>query len=275
MSESCSHNCSACDKNCGANQKGSLQKSLLPHAKVKKVIAVVSGKGGVGKSATCSLLACMASRKGYNTAILDADVTGPSIPKAFNMHGKADVNEMGILPKRTATGIQIMSMNLLLDDETSPVLWRGALIAGAAVQFWTDVYWNDVDYMFVDMPPGTGDVPLSIYQNLPIAGIVVVTTPQDLVKMIVEKALNMAKKMNVPVLGLVENMSYIPCPCCGKVIEPFGQSQVAAVASEYGIPATARMPIDTTFAGIVDSGRVEEYQNVAPLEGVFAQIEGA
>ena len=273
MSENCSHNCSTCSQNCGANSEGSLIKSLSPDASVKKVIAVVSGKGGVGKSATCALLAAMAQKKGYRTAVLDADVTGPSLPKMFGVHEKAMGNDQGILPVVSASGIQTMSMNLLLAEDTQPVLWRGALIAGAAVQFWTDVLWNDVDYMFVDMPPGTGDVPLSIFQSLPLAGIVMVTTPQDLVKMIVQKALNMAEKMNVPVLGLVENMSYFTCPCCGEKTEIFGQSQAGVFANEYGIPAVARMPIDPVLATLADAGKIAEYDKISALENIFAQIE--
>ncbi|MBO5782722.1 MAG: Mrp/NBP35 family ATP-binding protein, partial [Clostridia bacterium] len=260
MSENCTHNCSTCSKGCGANQEGSLIKSLLPGTSVKKVIAVVSGKGGVGKSATCALLAAMSKKKGYTTAVLDADVTGPSLPKMFGVNQKARGSEAGLLPVRSPSGIQTMSMNLLLEEDTQPVLWRGSLIAGAAVQFWTDVLWEDVDYMFVDMPPGTGDVPLSIFQSLPLAGIVVVTTPQDLVKMIVEKALNMADKMNVPVLGLVENMSYYVCPCCGEKTEIFGQSKAGLFANEYGMPV-ARMPIDPTLAALADAGKIEEYSN--------------
>ncbi|MBO7736535.1 MAG: Mrp/NBP35 family ATP-binding protein [Clostridia bacterium] len=272
MSENCTHNCSTCSKGCGANQEGSLIKSLLPGASVKKVIAVVSGKGGVGKSATCALLAAMSKKKGYTTAVLDADVTGPSLPKMFGVNQKARGSEAGLLPVRSPSGIQTMSMNLLLEEDTQPVLWRGSLIAGAAVQFWTDVLWEDVDYMFVDMPPGTGDVPLSIFQSLPLAGIVVVTTPQDLVKMIVEKALNMADKMNVPVLGLVENMSYYVCPCCGEKTEIFGQSKAGLFANEYGMPV-ARMPIDPTLAALADAGKIEEYPNTQALEALFEQIE--
>ncbi|MBR7099535.1 MAG: Mrp/NBP35 family ATP-binding protein [Clostridia bacterium] len=272
MSENCTHNCSTCSKGCGANQEGSLIKSLSPGASVKKVIAVVSGKGGVGKSATCALLAAMSKKKGYTTAVLDADVTGPSLPKMFGVNQKARGTEAGLLPVRSPSGIQTMSMNLLLEEDTQPVLWRGSLIAGAAVQFWTDVLWEDVDYMFVDMPPGTGDVPLSIFQSLPLAGIVVVTTPQDLVKMIVEKALNMADKMNVPVLGLVENMSYYVCPCCGEKTEIFGQSKAGLFANEYGMPV-ARMPIDPTLAALADAGKIEEYSNTQALEALFEQIE--
>jgi Mrp family chromosome partitioning ATPase len=274
MSEQCEHNCSSCGKSCGANGKSSLLKSLAQGAKVKKVIAVASGKGGVGKSATCALLAAMAQKKGYKAAILDADITGPSIPKMFGITQKAAGSEQGILPVTTKEGIQVMSMNLLLEDESQPVLWRGSLIAGAAVQFWTDVLWQDVDYMFVDMPPGTGDVPLSVYQSLPLSGIVMVTTPQDLVGMIVEKAFSMAQKMNIPVVGMVENMSYISCPCCGKKIEVFGQSKVAAYAAEYGVSSAIRMPIDQNLAQLADMGRVYDY-DASPLEAIFSAIEKA
>lgn len=272
MSESCTHNCSACEKSCGANDKNSLIKSAHPRARVKKVIAVASGKGGVGKSATCALLAALAQKKGYRAAVLDADITGPSAPRLFGVTQKATAVADGILPVVSQEGIQLMSMNLLLEEETQPVLWRGSLIAGAALQFWTDVVWQDVDYMFVDMPPGTGDVPLSVYQSLPIAGVVTVATPQDLVGMIVQKAITMAKTMNVPVVGLVENMSYYVCPCCGKKTEPFGASKAAAVAMENGIAAVARMPLDPALTAFADSGKITEY-DCSPLESVFSAIE--
>lgn len=274
MSENCTHNCSDCGQSC-AERKGATAPAVKSAAggKVKKVIAVVSGKGGVGKSTTCALLAAMSAKKGYRTAILDADITGPSLPKMFGVHEKARANEKGILPVVTDSGIQTMSMNLLLDGEKDPVLWRGSLIAGAAVQFWTDVLWEDVDYMFVDMPPGTGDVPLSVFQSIPLAGVVMVTTPQDVVRMIVEKAMAMANKMQVPVLGLVENMSYFVCPCCGAKTEPFGQSQVAAIANEYSVPVAARMPLDGTLAALADVGKVEEYTVTEPLEKIFERIE--
>lgn len=273
MSQNCAHNCSTCGQSCGANEKDSLIKSLHAGAKVKKVIAVVSGKGGVGKSATCALLAAMSAKKGYRTAVLDADIIGPSMPKMFGVTARAQGSEEGILPVVTREGIQMMSMNLLLEEQTQPVLWRGSLVAGAAVQFWTDVLWKDVDYMFVDMPPGTGDVPLSVFQSLPLAGIVMVTTPQDLVQMIVAKTVSMAGKMGVPVLGLVENMSYFVCPCCGKQTELFGQSKAAAFAAEYGISSVARMPVDPSFTALVDDGRIAEYANTAALEGIFREIE--
>ncbi len=272
MSENCTHDCSSCGKSCGANQKDSLIKSLCKGSKVKKVIAVTSGKGGVGKSMTCALLASFANRKGYRTAILDADITGPSIPKMFGVTDRATADETHILPVKSQSGIEMMSMNLLLEEETQPVLWRGALIAGTALQFWTDVLWKDIDFMFVDMPPGTGDVPLSIYQSLPLAGTVLVTTPQDLVRMIVDKAANMAEKMNIPVLGLVENMSYLTCPCCGKEIELFGQSKAAAFAGEYRIPSVVRMPLDPQLAELADAGRIDEYALPPEIEKVFQRI---
>ena len=274
MSENCSHNCSECAKGCGANEKGSLLKSLPSGACVKKVIAVISGKGGVGKSSVCALLAAMSAKKGYKTAVLDADVTGPSQPKMFGVAERATANERGILPVETKGGIQLMSMNLLLENESDPVLWRGALIAGAAVQFWTDVLWEDVDIMFIDMPPGTGDVPLSVFQSIPLSGIIVVTTPQDLVETIVKKAVNMAKLMNVPVLGLVENMSYFTCPDCGKRHEIFGKSKAQELAAAYGIPAVARMPIDPGLARLVDEGHIMQADTDALAE-VFLSIEKA
>ena len=214
----CTHDCGSCGEECSRRD---MQKAPHELSKIKKVIGIVSGKGGVGKSLTTAMLAVTAQRNGYKTAILDADITGPSIPRMFGITDKAMGTEMGILPAITKTGIEVMSMNLLLEEDTDPVIWRGPIIAGTVLQFWTDVIWNDVDYMFVDMPPGTGDVPLSIYQSLPLDGIVVVTTPQELVSMIVKKAVVMAEKMNIPVLGLVENMSYVQCPDCGKKIEIF------------------------------------------------------
>lgn len=271
----CTHDCSTCSSNCSSRDKQSFVKPLHEGAKVKKVIAVASGKGGVGKSLVTSLLAVRAQARGNRVAVLDADITGPSIPKAFGVTARAYGEEGTIYPVRTKSGMQMMSMNTLLEHDDDPVVWRGTLIAGAAVQFWTDVLWRDVELMFVDMPPGTGDVPLSVFQSLPLAGVVVVSTPQDLVRMIVEKALNMARKMNVPVLGLVENMSYAVCPCCSARIELFGQSKAAAVANEFGIPAVACMPVDPALSALADAGRVEEYAGAAPLEAVFRAIERA
>ena len=245
-----------------------------PHAQssVKKVIGVVSGKGGVGKSLTTSLLASYAQKQGNSVGIMDADITGPSIPHMFGVTDRITGDETGINTVLSPSGMQMVSMNLLLDDATSPVIWRGMVISGTVMQFWTDVIWKDVDLLFIDMPPGTGDVPLTVFQSIPIAGIVIVTTPQDLVKMVVEKAVNMARIMNVPVLGLVENMSYLTCPDCGKKLEIFGHSKADSIAAEYGIPAVAKMPLDTRIASLADNGRIEDYETDA-LKEIYAQIE--
>jgi len=224
---------------------------------IKKVIAVVSGKGGVGKSMTCALLAAAAQNSGKVTAVMDADITGPSIPRMFGVNERAMGSENGILPVLTEGGIQVMSMNVLLENEAEPVVWRGSLISGTVLQFWTDVIWTGVDIMFIDMPPGTGDVPLTVFQSIPIDGVIVVTTPQDLVGMIVQKAVNMAQMMNVPILGIVENMSYIKCPDCGRKISVFGESRVDAIAMENGIPAVAKLPIDAELTKAADSGNIE------------------
>lgn len=231
-----------------------------PLSNIKKVIAVVSGKGGVGKSLVTSLLAVNMNRAGKHSAILDADITGPSIPKLFGIHEKALGNEDGILPCKSKTGIDVMSINLLLENDTDPVVWRGPVIAGTVKQFYTDVIWRGVDFMFVDMPPGTGDVPLTVFQSLPIAGIVVVTSPQDLVSMIVEKAVNMARMMNIPVLGIVENMSYYECPHCGERSEIFGRSHIDETARRFNIPAAARLPINPKLAAASDAGLIEIYE---------------
>jgi Mrp family chromosome partitioning ATPase len=230
-----------------------------PHdlSQIKRVIGVVSGKGGVGKSLVTSMSAVLANKKGYKTAILDADITGPSIPKMFGIHKRAEQNEDGLLPVTTKTGIEIMSLNLLTENETDPVIWRGPVIAGVVTQFWTDVIWGDVDFMFVDMPPGTGDVPLTVFQSIRIDGIIVVTSPQDLVSMIVEKAVNMAKMMNIPILGIVENYSYVECPDCGKKISIFGDSKVDAVASEKGLKVLGKLPVKPEFAQLCDKGEIE------------------
>ena len=270
----CTHDCSTCSSNCSSRDKASFIKPLHEGARVKKTIAVASGKGGVGKSLVTSLLAVRSMARGYRTAILDADITGPSIPKAFGTKLRAAGDEGVIYPVRTADGLQLMSMNSLLEHEEDPVVWRGALIAGAAVQFWTDVLWEDVDIMFLDMPPGTGDVPLSVFQSIPLSGIVVVTTPQDLVEMIVKKAVNMAKMMNVSVLGLVENMSYFTCPDCGKRHEIFGASKAEALAAQYGIPAVARMPVDPAVARLADEGKIARADTDA-LADVFLAVERA
>lgn len=261
MSEQCNGNCASCGENCGERTQESLLAKLNDKSKVKKVIAVVSGKGGVGKSTVTAMLATAMQRAGKRTAILDADITGPSVPKAFGVCECAGASEEGIYPAVSRTGIQIMSINLLLDNEEDPVLWRGPIIAGAVKQFWTDVFWEDVDYMFVDMPPGTGDVPLTVFQSLPLDGIIIVTTPQDLVSMIVEKAVNMAKLMNIPILGLVENMSYVECPDCGKRISIFGESRLEETAKEYGIAALARIPVDPRLTALTDKGALELMEN--------------
>ena len=261
MSE-CTHDCSTCGADCASrNKPESLLEAQNAFSNVKKVIAVVSGKGGVGKSLVTSLMAVLTKRNGSSTAILDADITGPSIPKMFGVHDKAMGTEDGILPVESRTGVKMMSVNLLLENDTDPVIWRGALIAGTVKQFWTDVMWGDVDYMFVDMPPGTGDVPLTVFQSLPVDGIIIVTSPQELVGMIVEKAAKMAKMMNIPVLGLVENMSWIACPDCGKKIYPFGESQTAKVALEEGIPLLAQLPIDPAVAKECDTGTIELFND--------------
>ena len=258
MSE-CTHNCSTCGESCG--ERTSPQSFLKkPHADshIGKVFGVVSGKGGVGKSMVTSQLAVSLRRKGYRVGILDADITGPSIPKAFGMHDKAVGTENALLPCRSATGIEVMSINLLLDDETDPVIWRGPVIGGVVTQFWTDVLW-DVDYLLVDMPPGTGDVTLSVFQSIPLSGIVVVASPQELVGMVVEKAVKMAEKMAVPIVGLVENMSYLACPDCGRKIYLFGEGKCAEAAKKHGLPLLAQMPIDPQLAALVDEGRIEDF----------------
>jgi Mrp family chromosome partitioning ATPase len=238
---------------------------------VRNVIAVISGKGGVGKSLVTSLLAVNTQRSGMNTAILDADLTGPSIPKAFGIKEKLGGNEYGMLPAVTKTGIQVVSLNLLLENETDPVVWRGPVIAGTVKQFWTDTVWNDVDFMYVDMPPGTGDVPLTVFQSLPVKGIVVVTTPQELVSMIVEKAVNMANLMKIPVLGIVENMSYFECPDCGKKHYIFGESRLEEIAAQYGIPTIARIPINPKLAAACDKGMLELFEGNW-LDGITENI---
>lgn len=243
------------------NEKDELKISLNEHSSVKRLIAVVSGKGGVGKSFVTSRLAALFQKKGYRTAVLDADITGPSIPKCFGVKEKAVMGEKGIEPVLTKTGLQVLSVNVLLDDEATPVVWRGPVISGTVKRFWTDTFWSDVDYMFVDMPPGTGDVPLTVFQSLPIDGIIIVTSPQELVSMIVKKAVNMAETMNVPVFGLVENYSYIKCLDCGKVMYPFGEGKTDDISAEYGIPVLARLPIDAKIAEAMDKGEVENLES--------------
>ncbi len=274
MSE-CTHDCSSCGEACASREQESFKKELHEGASVKKVIAVVSGKGGVGKSLVTSLLASEMQRRGHNAAILDADITGPSIPKSFGITGHCFGTDEYLIPVTTHTGLQIMSINLILQDEREPVVWRGPVIAGAVTQFWTDVMWQDVDYMFVDMPPGTGDVPLTVFQSLPVDGIVIVTSPQDLVGMIVAKAVKMAEMMNIPVIGIVENMSYFKCPDCGKEHAIFGESKVAAAAAEYGIAHYARLPIDPAIATMVDAGEVEHVsgEHIAPIADIIESGE--
>ncbi len=255
----CTHDCSTCGLDCPSKKNPeSLLEPANRFSKIKKVIGVVSGKGGVGKSMVTSLLALTMRRRGYNVSIMDADITGPSIPKAFGLKcGGAEGDENGIIPPATATGIKVMSVNLLLDNEATPVIWRGPVIAGTVKQFWTDVVWGYNDIMFIDMPPGTGDVPLTIFQSIPLDGIVIVTSPQELVSMIVSKAVNMANMMNIPVVGLVENMSYVECPDCGKRINIFGESATEKIANEYGLKLLDRMPISPELAHMCDSGRIE------------------
>ena len=260
MAEGCNHNCSSCGESCSSR---TAPQSLLevPHegTKIKHIIAVISGKGGVGKSSVTTSLAVTLNRLGYKTAVLDADITGPSIPKAFGITEKAQGNETTIFPvKSKKYGVDIMSINVLLENESDPVVWRGPVIGGTVRQFWSDTLWDNVDYLFVDMPPGTGDVALTVFQNIPIDGIVVVTSPQDLVSMIVGKAMKMASLMNIPVLGLVENMSYALCPDCGKKIHVFGESHIGEIAEEYHVPVLAQMPINPSLASACDNGTVED-----------------
>ena len=259
MSE-CTHDCSSCGESCAQRAPESLLAPQNAQSHVKKVIAVVSGKGGVGKSLVTSMLAVTMNRREHKTAVLDADITGPSSPTVFGLKTRAVGNDHGILPVETKTGIEVMSVNLLLEHATDPVVWRGPVIAGTVKQFWTDVIWGDVDYMFVDMPPGTGDVPLTVFQSLPVDGIVIVTSPQELVSTIVAKAVNMAHMMNIPIIGIVENMSYIQCPDCGKKIAVFGESHLDAVAAEHGLKVLGRLPIDPQLARQCDSGVLELFE---------------
>ena len=274
MSE-CTHDCSTCGESCGERTAPqSFLKEKNAAARVGKVFGVVSGKGGVGKSMVTSQLAVLMRRKGYNVGILDADVTGPSIPKAFGVHDRAMGDERGMLPVETDGGIQLMSVNLLLDNETDPVLWRGPVIGGVVTQFWTDVVW-DVDYLFVDMPPGTGDVALSVFQSLPLDGIIIVASPQELVSMVVEKAVKMAEMMNIPIVGVVENMSYLVCPDCGREIPLFGQGKTQAAAQAHGLKLLARMPIDPKLAELTDAGRIEDFDGdwLSPVAGILEKFE--
>ena len=269
----CSGNCASCGESCADRKQESLLAEANPNSHVKKVIAVVSGKGGVGKSTVTASLAVAMARKGRKVAILDADITGPSIPTAFGIHQKATGTDAGIDPAVTPGGIELMSLNLLSAHETDPVIWRGPIIAGVVTQFWQEVVWGDVDYMFVDMPPGTGDVPLTVFQSLPVDGVVVVTSPQDLVSMIVTKAVNMAKMMSIPVLGLVENYSYYQCPDCGARHAIFGESHLDQVAADLGVPILAQLPIDPALAAAFDAGQIESV-NPNRMEEVAARLDG-
>ena len=273
MSE-CTHDCSSCGESCAEREGGSpfQIKPLRDGCRVSKVYGVVSGKGGVGKSMVTSQLAVAMRREGYNVAVLDADITGPSIPKAFGVHGRAIGTEDAILPVESRTGIQLMSVNLLLANETDPVIWRGPVIGGVVQQFWGDVLWQDVDYMFVDMPPGTGDVALNVFQTLPIDGVIIVASPQELVSMVVEKAVKMAEMMEVPILGLVENMSYVTCPDCGKKLHIFGEGKTAEAAARHNLPVLAEMPIDPALAALTDAGDIESFQG-AWLDGAADKLE--
>ncbi len=273
MSE-CTHDCNTCGHKCGeAGDNEPKFAKLHEGSHVKKAIAVVSGKGGVGKSLVTSLMAVNAQRRGFSTAILDADITGPSIPKVFGINDRAESDGTAIFPCKTEKGISVMSLNLLVENETDPVIWRGPVIAGAVTQFWSDVVWGDIDYMFVDMPPGTGDVPLTVFQSIPIAGIVIVTSPQELVSMIVKKAVNMAKMMNIPILGIVENMSYIKCPDCGKEIKIFGDSHIEEIAQEYSLEVLGKIPMTPDIAALCDAGKLEsvEQEYIPAAEGIFAE----
>lgn len=267
---SCSGNCSTCGSDCADRKAESLLASLNPKSTVNKVIAVVSGKGGVGKSTVTAMLAVAMARQGKRVGVLDADITGPSAPTAFGVTECQGANEDGLYPALTRGGIQVMSINLLLDNPADPVVWRGPVIAGAVKQFWTDVIWEDVDYLFVDMPPGTGDVPLTVFQSLPVDGIVIVTSPQDLVSMIVSKAVKMAEMMHIPVLGFVENYSYLECPDCGKRINVFGQSHLDEIAAKFGLPVLARLPIDPAVAQAYDNGMMETVNTDALAQVVEA-----
>ncbi len=270
----CNHDCSSCSANCASRENAGAPAKEAPHemSHIKKVIGVVSGKGGVGKSLVTSMMAVSANRLGYKTAVLDADITGPSIGRTFGIKEKAMANNLGILPVKSKTGISLMSVNFLLPDETDPVIWRGAIISNAVKQFWTDVIWDDVDFMFIDMPPGTGDVPLTVFQSLPVDGIIIVASPQELVSMIVEKAVKMANMMNIPVLGLVENMSYVTCPDCGKKIYVFGEGKVKETADKYGLPVLAHLPIDPQLAKNCDQGVIELFEGDY-MDGAMAAVE--
>ena len=275
MSQECTHDCSSCSLNCSERTSEQTDFREKPHemSHIKKVIGVMSGKGGVGKSLVTAMLSVMSQRAGFKTAVLDADITGPSIPKVFGLREKAMGSDIGLFPVKTKTGISVMSLNLLTENDTDPVIWRGPIIAGTVKQFWTDVIWGDVDYMFIDMPPGTGDVPLTVFQSLPVDGLIVVASPQELVGMIVEKAVNMADMMNIPVLGLVENMSYAVCPDCGKKIYLFGESHIDEIAKKFGVDSVAQVPINQKLAAACDAGTIELFDgpwlnNIASKIGI-------
>lgn len=266
MEEPCNRQCSSCDKKECPYRRGNKEfeneftVELNKQSKVKRVIGVMSGKGGVGKSIVAAMMAVTMQRRGYNTAILDADLTGPSIPKIFGLKGKAGIVDSNIYPMRSKTGIKIISINLLMDNESAPVIWRGPLLANLIKQFWTDVVWGDIDFMFIDMPPGTGDIPLTVMQSFKIDGIIIVTTPQELVSMIVSKAINMAKEMNIPVLGIVENMSYFECPDCHKSFNVFGESKLEKISQDFNLRILAKLPIDPEFAAMCDNGTIEDFK---------------
>ncbi len=271
--ENCTNECGSCKEDCSSRQEEfDFRADLNPLSSVDKVIGVISGKGGVGKSLVTSLLAVQMQRRGYQAAILDADITGPSIPKMFGLSGMAKANEMGLIPVTTSTGIDVMSINLLIEDQTAPVIWRGPAVAEVVKQFWSDVIWTGVDYMFVDMPPGTGDVPLTVFQSLPVDGIIIVSSPQELVSMIVEKAVRMAGQMNIPILGIVENMSSVICPDCGKEIKVFGESRVKETAEKYSIDFLASIPISPEVSSLCDTGEIEK-GNFGWLKAAAEKIE--
>jgi len=271
MSETCNHDCSNCSSNCDSKDPKSFLEKPHDMSNIKKVIGVVSGKGGVGKSLVTSILAVLLSRQGLKCGILDADVTGPSIPTVFGVKGPAEGTDTGLFPVQSKNGVKVMSVNLLLEDITDPVVWRGPMIAGVVKQFWTDVIWGDTDVLLIDMPPGTGDVPLTVFQSIPVDAIVVVSSPQELVGMVVEKAVKMAEMMNIPVAGLVENMSYVQCPDCGKEIKLFGDSHIQEIADSHGLPVLGRLPIDPQLAKACDNGTVEDF-NSAWLEEMAANL---
>lgn len=277
MSEKCNQSCSNCSEDCAERKEEKTDFSEKPHnmSSIKKVVAVVSGKGGVGKSLVTSMLAVTMNRRGYHSAILDADITGPSIPKAFGISKKATGNEFGLLPVKSKTGIDIMSVNLLLENDTDPVVWRGPIIAGTVKQFWTDVIWDDVDFMFIDMPPGTGDVPLTVFQSIAVDGIIVVTSPQELVSMIVTKAVKMAELMNIPILGLVENMSYFKCPDNDKEYQIFGDSHIEEIAQKHNLKVLAKLPIDPKISAACDKGMIELFDGnwLDPIAKTLEQME--